>query len=117
MMNTINANFPPPFKTELGAPRPEKSATSNFSSAMVSQAKVAPPTDSELNKMIDTANKALGQIASSLEFSKDKSTGVPLIRVYDRDTKELIRQFPTDEMLSVSKAIDHFKGILIQQKA
>lgn len=74
-------------------------------------------SESEVNKAISTANTALKLIASNLEFSRDESTGKSLVRIIDTGTKEVIRQFPTTEMLSISKAIDNFKGLLIHQKA
>jgi flagellar protein FlaG len=103
--------------TELGAPSLQRG--SNFSSAPVTRdiAKDAPPTDVELQRVIEQSNSALKQIASSLEFSQDLSTGKTLIRVYDRTTSELIRQFPSEEMIAIAKGIDSFKGLLINQKA
>lgn len=73
------------------------------------------PTDSELKKAIDQSNEALKQISSSLEFSHDKTTGKALVRIYDRDTKELIRQFPTEEMVAIAQQIEGLKGALINQ--
>ncbi len=81
----------------------------------VVQEKSPPLADSELKKIIDQSNAALKQISSSLEFSQEKSTGKTLIRVYDRDTKELIRQFPTEEMVVIAKQIENLKGVLVDQ--
>lgn len=81
----------------------------------VVQEKSPPLADSELKKVIGQSNAALKQISSSLEFSQEKSTGKTLIRVYDRDTKELIRQFPSEEMIAIAKQIDSLKGALINQ--
>lgn len=75
------------------------------------------PTESELKQAIKTANAALKEISSNLEFAHDESTGKTLVRVYDTSTKEVIRQFPTEEMLTIARAIDNFRGLLIQQKA
>ena len=75
------------------------------------------PSDTQINEAIKTANSALKSISSSLEFSKDKLSGKDVIRVIDTSSKEVIRQFPTEEMLSVSRMIDQFKGVLIHQKA
>ena len=115
-MQPININSIPNQLTGLGNFPSQKSFQSNGSVSTVTE-KVSPPTDSELKKAIEVSNSALKQIASSLEFSQDKSTGKALIRVYDRGTHELIRQFPTEEMVSIAKAIDNFKGLLISQKA
>ena len=116
-MNFINTNSMLPKVSVAGAP--VAPATTHFS--MNSEVKVneqsLPATDSDLKQAIDVSNSALKQIASSLEFAQDKSTGKTLIRVYDRTTNELIRQFPTEEMIAIAKAVDNFKGLLIHQKA
>lgn len=91
------------------------SSNSDIHAVVNEKTRSSPPTDSELKKAIDQSNKALKQISSSLEFSQDKTTGKALVRVYDRDTKELIRQFPTEEMVAIAKQIEGLKGVLINQ--
>ena len=115
-MQPININSIPNQSTGLGNFPSQKSSQSTGSVSTVRE-KVSPPTDSELKKAIEVSNSALKQIASSLEFTQDNSTGKALVRVYDRETKELIRQFPTEEMVAIAEAIDNFKGLLIHQKA
>lgn len=113
-MQSININTAPSLSPAAGSRKDH----SSIPSSMVGIKEMAPPpTDSELKKAIEISNAALKQIASSLEFTQDASTGKELIRIYDRETKELIRQFPTEEMVAISKAIDNFKGLLIHQKA
>ena len=80
-------------------------------------ADIPKPTESELKLAIKVANAALKEISSDLEFAHDDTTGKTLVRVFDTNTKEMIRQFPTEEMLAIAKAIDGFQGLLIQQKA
>ena len=115
-MQSININSIPNQSTGLGKLYSQQSFQSSESMSTVTK-NVSAPTDSELKKAIEVTNLALKQISSSLEFTQDKSTGKALIRVYDRGTNELIRQFPTEEMVSIAKAIDNFKGLLISQKA
>ena len=74
------------------------------------------PSNTQVNEAIKTVNTALKSISSTLEFSKDKDTGQDVVRVIDTSNNEVIRQFPSEEMLSIAKAIDQFKGVLIHQK-
>ena len=67
--------------------------------------------------MIAAANAALKSSSVSLEYSQDKETGLKIVRVIDRDTKELIRQIPTEEMVSVARSIEKFQGLLGDQVA
>ena len=116
-MQPINTSTAQTQLVGLGTLPSQRASYSSPSLVVGVREKVPSPTDSELQKVIAISNAALKQIASSLEFSQDKSTGKALIRVYDRGTNELIRQFPTEEMVSIAKAIDNFKGLLISQKA
>jgi flagellar protein FlaG len=40
-----------------------------------------------------------------------------VVKVIDQQTKEVIRQVPTQEVLEISKAIDRAQGLLIRQQA
>ena len=79
----------------------------------------APPTRSdEVRKAAQQVNAALKATASSdLQFSVEGDNKDVVVRVVDSQTKELIRQIPSEEMVAMSKAIDNLSGLLIQQKA
>jgi len=40
-----------------------------------------------------------------------------VVRIIDRATKEVIRQMPSEEMLSIAKALDSIKGLFVTQTA
>lgn len=71
----------------------------------------------ELEDAVKATNEFVNPINNSITFSLDDDTGVTVVKVIDVATKEVIRQFPSEEMLSISKAIDKVKGLLVQQKA
>lgn len=71
----------------------------------------------QVNDAVDKANKAIHMLANNLQFSVDESTGRNIVKVVDNETKELIRQIPTEEMLDIAKRLDDLQGLLIRQKA
>lgn len=78
----------------------------------------AEPSAAQLQNVVDNINKALKQANRNLEFSVDESTNKQVVRLVDTDTGDLIRQFPTEEMLAISRAIDQIQqGLLLKQKA
>ena len=78
----------------------------------------APATTDEVRKAARQVNEALKQTASSdLQFSVEGENKEVVVRVVDSQTKEVIRQIPSEEMVAMSKAIDNLSGLLIQQKA
>ena len=76
------------------------------------------PSAEKLKEVVDNINRALKLANRNIEFSVDESTSKQVVRLVDSDTGDLIRQFPTDEMLSISRAIDQVRqGLLLRQKA
>ncbi len=58
----------------------------------------------------------MNKLNPALAFVLDQSTGRALIQLTDRDTKEVIQQFPTAAAIQISKALDRFeKGQLINK--
>ncbi len=54
---------------------------------------------------------------SNLQFSVNNDTRQVVVRVVDSETKELIRQIPSEEMVAIAKALDSIKGLLVKQSA
>ncbi|MDH4284430.1 MAG: flagellar protein FlaG [Gallionellaceae bacterium] len=63
----------------------------------------------QLKKVAENINKVLRESGRSLEFSVDKDTNKQVFRLLDTETGDVIRQFPTEEMLAISRAIDKFQ--------
>jgi len=75
-------------------------------------------TPAQLKSMVDSINMVLKQSNKNLEFSVDESTKKPVFQLKDTETGDLIRQFPTEGMLAISRAIDQYQqGLLLKQEA
>lgn len=76
------------------------------------------PSAEQLKNVVDNINKTLKQANRNLEFSVDEGTNKQVVKLVDRETGDVVRQFPTDEMLAISRAIDQVQqGLLLKQKA
>lgn len=72
----------------------------------------------QLQGAVDKLNQAMQEANTGVEFSIDKDSKKPLIKVIDIKTGEMIKQFPSEEMIAISQSIDQFqKGLLLRQKA
>lgn len=60
---------------------------------------------------------AASTLNSSLNFSVDNDTGKTIVKVMDSETKEVLKQIPSEEMVAIAKAVDKLKGLLVHQKA
>lgn len=76
-----------------------------------------PSNKEQLEAAVKAVNDFLKPLNNSLQFNIDDDTGKIIVKVVDSTTNEVIKQFPSDEMLAIAKAIDNMKGLLIQQKA
>lgn len=76
------------------------------------------PSLTQLQSAVDNINKILIQDNKGVEFSVDSSTKKSIVKVVDSTTGDLIRQFPSEEGLSLTRAIDRIQnGLLLTQKA
>ena len=60
----------------------------------------------ELRERVAELNRIETLRAHRLEFSVHESTGRMIVRVMDRDTDEIVRQFPPDELLNVAERLN-----------
>ncbi len=75
------------------------------------------PGKDELAKAVDKIQKFVSAAASDIQFSLDDESGVTVVKVVDRGTKEVIRQIPSKEMLELAQALERLQGLLIRQQA
>lgn len=79
------------------------------------------PSPQQLNDAVSTLNQAMRQSNQSVEFSVDSNTKKPIVKMSDAATGEVLRQFPSEEMLAIARSIDQFlqlqHGLLLKQQA
>lgn len=79
---------------------------------------VQKPVDPEaLKQAAEKINKTIQSMATNLQFTVDDDLQMPIVRVMDSSTKEVIRQIPTEEVVAIAKALDKLQGLIIRQKA
>jgi flagellar protein FlaG len=52
-----------------------------------------------------------------VNFSVDSSTGKDVVRVFNSNTGELVRQLPNDEMLNFVKNLENMMGLIFDNKS
>ncbi|HSD38401.1 MAG TPA: flagellar protein FlaG [Rhodocyclaceae bacterium] len=75
------------------------------------------PSRKELDQAMSEVKKALAPVARNLQFSIDDETGRSVVKIVDATTNEVIRQFPSEELLAITRSIDKFSGLFVKQKA
>lgn len=75
------------------------------------------PEAAEVKGAVEKINQAVQSSASGLEFSVDEETGINLVKVVDTQTKEVIRQIPSEEAVHIAMVLDKLQGLLVRDKA
>lgn len=81
------------------------------------QAASASPKPDEVRDSVSKINKTIQTLARNLEFTVDEDTQMNVVKVVDTKTKDVIRQFPSEEVLAIAKALDKLQGLLLKDKA
>ncbi|WP_444994892.1 flagellar protein FlaG [Aliikangiella sp. IMCC44359] len=141
----LSGNFQPP-SVDSGRSLPQPSNTapskssentkegiSEVSTTKLTQVQVETEQVAKNNTPVEKADVAASQIEEfqqfnqsidrSLQFKVDDELGVTIVRVIDRETDELIRQFPPEELINLSKRLKELNddklsnsGVLLQEK-
>ncbi|CAK0767664.1 flagellar protein FlaG [Gammaproteobacteria bacterium] len=72
----------------------------------------------QVEKAVSSVNDYIKKLRHRvLEFSMDEKNERMVIKIMDTDTKEMIRQIPSEEMLRLADSLGKDKGWLLEQKA
>jgi len=99
---------------QVSAPekRPEDAAFGNPSE----QEKKEAPTEKEVKSKIDQANQELKTAKTGLNFKYHEATKRVSITVYNKDTKEVIREIPPEKSLDMLEKMWELAGMVIDDR-
>lgn len=85
---------------------------------MADAAQAHPASPEQVTEAVQQMNRAMRMANSALEFSVDQDTDRVVVTMTDRDTGEVVRQYPSEEALALSRYLDSVsQGALLSQKA
>jgi flagellar protein FlaG len=74
------------------------------------------PTQEEVKSKIDQANQELKHAKTGLDFKYHEATKRISITVYDKDTKEIIREIPPEKSLDMLEKMWELAGMIVDDK-
>lgn len=125
----------PTATTATGGNNEAAAAAANRQTAAASTAPAAPvaqpePSPEEFEVAVADLSEFIDLAARSLRINVDRDFGRPIVTVLDRETEEVVRQIPTEEVVRLSKYIrsqlsvaveppsaDALTGILLNQQS
>lgn len=66
---------------------------------------------------MNSANHFFEQINRELRFERSDTGGKMVAQVIDQNTGKVLRQFPTEQMLQISKDLEKISGLLFKDSA
>ena len=95
-------------EAEKTAPIEEQSKSS-----ITEVSKTSAMTPKQLEKVAQQLQDFMGEMNRSLEFLVDKDSGRDVIKVLDKSTGDLVKQYPSEEVLSIISKLSNATGSLI----
>jgi flagellar protein FlaG len=108
-----------PVRENVPAVLPVTGPTSLAASDTVAEsAKAQTPVPADMGKAVSKLNDHVQNLRRTLSFSIEESTGRTVIKVYDAETEELIRQIPPEETIRLAEVIeDQNASLFIEERA
>ena len=76
-----------------------------------------PVTQDAVVAAVQAANSYVQSVSTGLQFSLDQDSGRTVVKMIDTTTDEVLRQFPSEEILAISRSIDRMQSLLINREA
>ncbi|MEL0648218.1 flagellar protein FlaG [Pseudoalteromonas agarivorans] len=69
----------------------------------------------QLEKVAQQLQEFMGEMNRSLQFQVDEDSGRDVIKILDKTSGDVIKQYPSEEVLSLVSKLSESAGILIDQ--
>jgi flagellar protein FlaG len=67
--------------------------------------------------MVSGINELVHELQRELHFAVDGQSGETVIKVVDRETEEVVRQIPSEEVLRLRQRLEEAAGVLFDGSA
>lgn len=71
------------------------------------------PDAKALQTALDKMTAHVQNLQRALQFSVDEESGETIVKVVDTETKEVIRQIPSEELLAIANRLRSTAGVLV----
>ena len=97
-------------------PQDEKGRSDGSGSQQQQTAKNAQATPDQLKKMIEEMNRKINNSNEVAMFGIHEETNRVMIKIMDKDTKEVIKEFPPEKTLDMIAKLWEMAGILVDER-
>jgi flagellar protein FlaG len=66
---------------------------------------------------VEKLSKFVSSIRPEISFSVDEDSGTRVVKIIDRQSKEVVRQIPSEEAIQLAQALDKLQGLFVRDTA
>lgn len=70
-----------------------------------------------IEEAVDKVAQFVAQTSSEINISVDRDSGMRIVKVVDTETKEVLRQIPSEEVVAIAQVLDKLQGLFLRDKA
>lgn len=74
-------------------------------------------SENQVTDAVDKLSKFVSTIRPEISFSVDQSSGTRVVKIMDSQSKEVLRQIPSEEAIQLAQALDKLQGLFVRDKA
>ena len=121
-MGTIKAVLPTAVQTSPTASvgrtaNAERAKEGPSSAEQARQAKQVEQDQKPLDDVVSELNNLVRELHRELQFSVDNKSGDTIVKVIDRETDEVVRQIPSEEVVRLRQRLQEAAGTIFQDSA
>ena len=116
MSDFLSTRFPPATAPAAPAVKAKEAAPTSTPAPAPAPVKASSIDPQDLHRQLEDAvsvlNKQMEHTGTSLGFSVDEALGRSIVKVVNKDSGELVRQIPGEDVVRVAHSIESLKGVL-----
>ena len=75
------------------------------------------PKAEDIKAAVQEIREFVDNVTTNLQFSVDDRTGKIVVSVVDAETKQVVRQIPSEDVMKIARTLDRMQGLLFSGKA
>ena len=96
---------------------PEQDAQAKAVADHVRQQEAQQKESEPLENVVSDLNNLVRELHRELQFSVDEDSGDTVIKVIDKETDEIVRQIPSEEIMELRRRLQEATGVIFQDSA
>lgn len=70
-----------------------------------------------VEQAVDRLKQFVSTTDADINFAIDNNSGVAVVKIVDRSTKDVIRQIPSEDAITLAMALDKLQGLFVRETA